>query len=185
MSRKNKPLAQKQFYYTLSRKNYKYIETVIEYVSPFFAKYYINGSPIKKHDIESGNKVFEPHGFQLLEPFFFTGDTSLSNEEIIYEIKLLKETIIQTRKKYKSVIPRTEQYFDMIQMELVRIISLNINGYDCAITKENISESIFIFEGISEILDSIKEARERSASLPIVKKTYFRFKKIFRTKQRL
>jgi hypothetical protein len=67
----NKPLSQKQHYYTLSRKNYKYIEGVVEYVTPFFAKYYINGPPIKKHDIENGNKVFEPHGFQLLESVFF------------------------------------------------------------------------------------------------------------------
>ncbi|MBA2611211.1 MAG: hypothetical protein H0U95_04515 [Bacteroidetes bacterium] len=166
----NRPVAQKQFYYTLSRKNYKYIEAVVEYVSPFFAKYYINGPPLKKHDIENGNKVFEPHGFQLIESFFFTGDTSLSKEEIVYEIKLLKESIIQTRKKYKSVVPRNEQYFDMVQMELVRIISLNINGYDCAITKENIKESTYVFDGMAEILEGIKEVRMKSPSLPVFKK---------------
>ncbi|MDP1801796.1 MAG: cytochrome-c peroxidase [Bacteroidota bacterium] len=166
----NRPITQKQFYYTLSRKNYKYLETVIEYVSPFFAKYYINGPPIRKHDLESGNKVIEPHGFQLLETFFFTDNNSLSKEEIVYEIRLLKETIVQTRKKYKSVTPRTEQYFDMIQMELVRIISLNINGYDCAITKDNIQETTFIFDGILGVLEGIEEVREKGRSLPKIKK---------------
>ncbi len=165
----NRPIAQKQFYYTLSRKNYKYLETVIEYVSPFFAKYYINGPPIRKHDIESGNKVIEPHGFQLLETFFFTDNSSLSKEEMIYEIRILRETIVQTRKKYKSVIPRTEQYFDMIQMELVRIISLNINGYDCAITKENIQETTFIFDGLLGVLEGIEEVRAKGRSLPKIK----------------
>lgn len=163
------PVAQKQFYYTLSRKNYKYLETVIEYVSPFFSKYYINGPPISKHDIEHGNKVFQPHGFQLLESFFFTNDSNLSKVEIAYEIKLLRETIIQTRKKYKSIIPRTEQYFDMIQMELVRIISLNMNGYDCAITKENIKECSYVLDGLLDILTGINEVREKGGSLPEVK----------------
>ncbi|MEO6305409.1 MAG: cytochrome-c peroxidase, partial [Bacteroidia bacterium] len=166
----NDPFLKKQSSYNLSRKNYKYIEMVIEYVSPFFAKYYINGPPIKKHDIENGNKVFEPHGFQILEQFFFAQDPGLSQEKVVYEIKLLKESIIQMRKKYKSVVPRTEQYFDMIQLELIRIISLNINGYDCAITKKNIQESTYIFEGISELLTNILSARSQSNSLPEIKK---------------
>lgn len=173
----NKHLSQKQNCYTLARKNYKYIEGVIEYVAPFFAKYYINGPPIKKHDIENGNKVFEPHGFQLLESALFSSDTSLSKEEIIYEIKLLKETITQTKKKYKSVVPRNEQYFDMIQLELIRIISLNINGYDCSITKENITESAYALDGISDLLLSIEDVKNRSTSLPAFNKTVLDSKK--------
>lgn len=157
-------ISQQQYYYTLSRKSYKYIETVIEYVDPFFSKYYINGPPIKKHDIENGNKVFEPHGFQLLEPAFFSQDTSLSKQELIYEIKLLKETISQTRKKYKSVIPRNEQYFDMIQLELVKIVSLNLNGYDCSITKENIKECSYILDGINELLKSLNDQKIKTSS---------------------
>ena len=166
----NKPLSQKQSCYTLARKNYKHIEAVIEYVAPFFAKYYINGPPIKKYDIENGNKVFEPHGFQLLESALFSNDTSLSKEEMIYEIKLLKETIIQTKKKYKSVVPRNEQYFDMIQLELIRIISLNINGYDCSITKENISETSYALEGIADLLLGIDEINSKSKSIQVFKK---------------
>ena len=167
----NKTFSQKQSCYKLARKHYKYIEGVIEYVAPFFAKYYINGPPIKKHDIESGNKVFESHGFQLLESTLFSNDTSLSKGEIIYEIKLLKETINQTKKKYKSVVPRNEQYFDMIQLELIRVISLNINGYDCSVTKENITESAYALDGISELLLGVEKINIRSASISAFNKT--------------
>ena len=166
----NKPLSQKQSCYALARKNYKHIEAVIEYVAPFYAKYFINGPPIKKHDIENGNKVFEPHGFQLLESALFSNDTSLSKEEMIYEIKLLKETIIQTKKIYKSVVPRNSQYFDMIQLELIRIITLNINGYDCSITKENIVETSYVLDGISELLVGIKGIEARNTSVSAFKK---------------
>lgn len=55
-------------------------------------------------------------------------------------------------------------------MELVRLISLNINGYDCAITKENINESIYIFDGMSEVLEGIEEVRLKGPSLSNVKK---------------
>lgn len=165
----NKSLSHKQGCYELAHKNYKYIEGVIEYVAPFFAKYYINGPPIKKHDIENGNKVFEPHGFQLLESVLFSNDTILSKEEMIYEIKLLKETITQTKKKYKSVVPRNEQYFDMIQLELIRVISLNINGYDCSITKKNIVETTYVLDGISDLLLGLDGIYNKSNSIPVFK----------------
>lgn len=174
---KNKSLSQKQDCYELAHKNYKYIEGVIEYVAPFFAKYYINGPPIKKHDIENGNKVFEPHGFQLLESVLFSNDTILSKEEMIYEIKLLKETITQTKKKYKSVVPRNEQYFDMIQLELIRVISLNINGYDCSITKKNIVETTYVLDGISDLLLGLDGIYNKSNSIPAFKSTILDSKK--------
>lgn len=152
-------------YYFQARQNFKRIEMVIEYVSPFFAKYYINGPPIKKHDIESGNRVFDPHGFQILESVLFAANTSFSKDELLYEVKLLRESVLQTHKKFKSVIPRSEQYFDMLQMELIRIVTLNINGYDCSITKENITETVFILEGIEPFLKSLENRNETSATL--------------------
>ncbi len=161
-------ISRRQYYFQQSRKSYKHIEAVIEYVDPFFSKYYINGPAIKKHDIENGNKVFEPHGFQLIEPILFSQDTSLSKLKILYEIKLLKETISQTRRKFNSVIPRNEQYFDMIQMELVRITSLNLNGYDCSVTKKNITECSYILEGINELLKSLNERKEKTKSFLLI-----------------
>lgn len=158
-----------QNYFFASRKKYKHLEALIEYISPFFAKYYINGPAVKKHDIETGNKVFEPHGFQLLESCFFSNDTNTSKEEVIYEIKLLKETLLQIEKKHKSVVPRTEQYFDLVQQELIRVISLNINGYDCVITKENINECSFVLDGIYELIGSLNEIKTKSKSFSIFK----------------
>lgn len=163
-------LNKQQESYRLCRKNYKYIEAVVEYVSPFFSKYYINGPLIKKHDIENGNKVYEPHGFQVIEGFLFTENQDISLQGQIYEIRLLKETIVQTRKKFKSVIPRKEQFFDMIQMELIRLISLDLNGYDCSITKENIPECTYILDGAYELLENLNEKKNKSQTLILIKK---------------
>jgi cytochrome c peroxidase len=61
-------------------------------------------------------------------------------------------------------------------MELIRVVSLNINGYDCSITKENIKETVFVFDGISELLLEINEVKTKSNSLLALKELIVRSK---------
>ena len=58
--------------YLKSRHYYKQIECYVEYCSPFDVKYYINGPLVKKSELEYGKKIFDPHGFQVIEEFLFS-----------------------------------------------------------------------------------------------------------------
>lgn len=157
--------------FTRARNEYKHIEMVIEYVYPFYAKYFINGPPNFKHDIENGNKVFAPHGFQFLEPIFFGLDKGCTKGQILDEINLLKETLNRTWKKFKSVVPSNEQYFDMMQLEILRIITLNINGYDASITQSNIRETHNALQGIKELIIWLAKNSEVNSNLkPLIQK---------------
>lgn len=136
-----------------ARRYYKEIEFAVEFASPFYSKYYINGPPIKKSELEYGNRMFEPHGFQFLEVFIYGNDTSLTQQKYVTELVLLKDVLKQIKNKFKTFPLKDEVILEMIKLQTVRIISLNINGYDCALTKQNIKEASYSLSGIQKTLE--------------------------------
>jgi cytochrome c peroxidase len=135
-----------------SRRYFKEIEFAVEFASPFYSKYYVNGPPIKKSELEYGNRVFEPHGFQLLESVIYGNDTTITAQKFIEEVILLKDVLGQIKNKFKAFPLKDEVILEMIKLETIRIISLNISGYDCAINKENVQEAYYSLSGIEKVL---------------------------------
>lgn len=150
-------------YYLIARKRFKKIQWLAEYIAPNDVKLFINGPPIPKHDRENGNKVYEPHGFQFLEEQLF--DTlTLKNNELLYEINILKESLNQTLVKCKHFQLSEIRYWDAIQFELIRLVSLHLNGYDSPILKQNATETAFALQGIESFLDHLKSLKTFQAN---------------------
>lgn len=145
---------QLQLHYNESRRHYKSIEFFVEYVSPREAKYLINGPLVPKHDPDQGNRVIYPCGFQRIEELIFTNgekepvDTAL----VRAEIRLLDQAFSSLTDYYRSVEITNGNLLEMCQLELFRIASMNMNGYDATISQTNISESAFCLEGIEQVL---------------------------------
>ena len=89
--------------YLKSRHYYKQIECYLEYCSPFDVKYYINGPLVKKSELEYGKKIFDPHGFQVIEEFLF-GIETVDNEQQKMEYVMLIEVFKAFQKKIKKCI---------------------------------------------------------------------------------
>ncbi len=136
--------------YKDARIRYKKIQWVAECLSPNEVKLYINGPPLPKHDIETGNRVFKPHGFQLLEQQFFQERTYTKNE-LLFEISILKEALKQVHLKAEKFDFTDIRIFDMFQFELVRLIALHLNGYDSPVLKQNAAESFVSIESMRTI----------------------------------
>lgn len=160
-SNKNKLLT----YYRLARKEYKHIEFFVEYYSVLDAKYYINGALVPKYDIEFGKKFIAPQGFQVIEEHLFKADADFIKIEAEY--KLLVEKFTKLKNYYTTLSIKKNKLAEATQLQLPRLMSLNLNGYDCTINKENITETIFVFEGLKTVLSFFDEK-----SLPEKKVSY-------------
>lgn len=137
--------------YHKARKSYKHIEFFIEYYSAFDAKYYINGPLVPKNELEYGNQVFEPMGFQVIEQILFETkkkDTSALRTQ--YDILIDKFTKLRTH--YSTLIIERSNLTEAIRLELIRIMCLTLNGYDSTINKEISEECSYSLEGIQTLM---------------------------------
>ncbi|MDX2173984.1 MAG: cytochrome c peroxidase [Bacteroidota bacterium] len=157
------------FFYESARYNYKCIEFYLEYHFPFLSKYYLNSALVNKAEYELAYKTIAPHGFQVIESYLYSNEID-STIQIGFEIELLKKSFNSIETKVNGKYTKTATTIDMLRFEIIRIMSLYLNGYDCTINKRNLEEVktiLFGFENIISLMEISEE--EKNASLSLVK----------------
>lgn len=142
--------------YFVARRYYKHIECIMEYTSPFDVKYFINGPLVKKSDLEIGNRIVDPHGFQVIEEQLF-GVDSLDSKLLLTELQILKESFRTFGKRLGDININDAQIIEAMQFELIRMCSLTLSGYDATYTQTNSAECAAVFEGLRFMLNDIKK----------------------------
>lgn len=136
-------------YYVKARQLFKEIEYYTEYHFSFHSKQFINAPLVYKAEYEYNYRTFAPHGFQVIESFLYSPETdSLIN--INHELALLKQTLSYVADKSRDKQFKNSTVVDMLRFELLRIMSLYLNGYDCTINKQNLPEIRSILSGIEQ-----------------------------------
>lgn len=143
--------------YHESRKHYKKVEFFIEYCSPREAKSFINGPLVPKSDLELSNEVIPPQGFQRIEELLFTDD-SLDSAAIHAEFRLLFSRLMDLYDYYKHIEINNGQLLEMCQIQLYRIVSLNLSGYDATISQTNVTESYWCMEGLEQVIQQFGQS---------------------------
>ena len=141
--------------YRIARKYFKEIEFFIEYYSTFDSKYYINGPLVSKNEIEFGPTIYEPQGFQVIEDHLFSKD-KFNTEEIQNQYKFLIKKFESLNEYYSTITIELANLNEALQLEVIRIMCLTLNGYDCTINKESLTECAHSITGIINILESYK-----------------------------
>lgn len=139
-------------HYLAAREHYKKIECLIEYYYSFEAKYFINGPPIRKAEIEYSLRVFEPHGFQFIEELLFSKNKTPEKAVLLNEYKLMNETFRLISKRFEQITVKEEYIPELLQLHTIRVMSLYLNGYDATQSKNNISETACILNGFRDII---------------------------------
>ena len=130
--------------YNTARKHYKHIEFFVEYVSPIEAKYNINGALVSKYDIDISNEVINANGFQKIESILYAPKNLLPDkDQIAVTVKDLSLALTRLRAYYSYIVIDAAVLAETLQIELYRIVALNLNGYDATINKTGIAESAF------------------------------------------
>ncbi len=132
------------------RHYYKRIEWALEYFFPTTAEN-INGAPLPEIEAEE-HTVIEPSGFQVMEEYLFPGFDKANRDELIRESKKLQSLVIRAVDLWAGVQFRDDQVFDALRLELARIITLGISGFDTPLSLAGIQEIDPALQSIGEVL---------------------------------
>jgi len=158
--------------YREMRRDYKEIEFFVEYYSPFESKFYINGPLVPKIEMEISSQPFPPQGFQVIEEALF--DPEKTDFDVLKkEYDLLLSKFYFLKEHYTTINIEQNKIQDALKLQIIRIMCLTLNGYDCTINKESITECAYAIESLEKLIATydIKQDKELSEEAAQLVKT--------------
>lgn len=157
----NQKQLQKSF--ETSRIAYKKIEWAVEYFTPDPARF-INGPALDELEVEE-NKFLSPSGFQVIEELIYPQYSASNSSALKREIAVLKGLIAQV-KEHLSVITISPDYvIDASKMEVYRILTLGITGFDSPIANQSIPEAKASLSSLKAVLEKLNTHNSKTKVL--------------------
>ncbi|MGQ0829270.1 MAG: cytochrome-c peroxidase, partial [Bacteroidota bacterium] len=136
--------------YRNARRTYKSAELFIGYYFPKVEKL-LNGPLVITPKFDVREHMVYPEGFQVMEEIIFS-DKKIHKEKLLKNILKIQGVVHTLLNSAGSAEVSESQIFEMLKLELIRIVSLHINGFDATFNKENIQETIYCLEGIKQVM---------------------------------
>lgn len=141
----------------ITRKKFKRIEFIYEYLYPEYTKSHINGAPLlqlKKHD--SKPFVVPPEGLQVLDELLFgeLADEDYSKVFILAQ-KLVEHLSILNDQLSHENIPKAD-ILQACRLELIRIFSLGLTGFDTPGSLNALEEAKTSINGMKAVLKEMQ-----------------------------
>ena len=133
-----------------TRMAYKKFEWAAEYFMPVAARQ-VNGPPVPEVEIPALN-VTEPSGLQVMEAFLFPHIDSTRKKIFLRQLDLLQSTGDQIKEGFARMDMYDEPVWDAVKLEIYRIITLGITGFDNPLSLKSMQESQASLESLQEIL---------------------------------
>lgn len=112
---------------------------ISEYYSPAVSKS-INGPAIPEFE-ENDKVTVPPEGFQVIEELVFPKYNKESKKELLQELGVLSSNLIRLEKVSKSNELTDAHVFDAMRLEVYRIITLGITGFDSPVILNSLPEA--------------------------------------------
>ncbi|MBV6644492.1 MAG: hypothetical protein KI790_03530 [Cyclobacteriaceae bacterium] len=143
-------------HFEVLRKSYKKAETLLEYYDPEFVKDFINGPPIPSLERNApGPFVVTPEGMQVIDELLY-GDHPDLVELQSFSQKLL-DNAISIKRSQSGVVIQHRHILEAARLELIRIMSLGITGFDTPGSTAGVVESKYALEGIKELFQPYED----------------------------
>ena len=126
-----------------ARLAYKKIEFVVEYYHPYTAQF-INNPVIR------GQRT-DLQGFQELEMLLFPVFHSSGSETAYSEALKIRSVVDRLQDESRKISPTDAQLFDAMRLELVRIMSAGLSGFDSPVANNSLKEAVASLDGVSEV----------------------------------
>jgi cytochrome c peroxidase len=137
---------QLQTLFLQTRLAYKKIEWAAEYFDPAGSRF-VNGPPVQEIEMMSG-QIFEPAGLQVIEAYLFPKYDSCKKQDLISQLNLLQTGCDKYRSHFVNIDILDWQVFDATKLEIFRILSLGITGFDNPLTLKSAQESATSIESL-------------------------------------
>ncbi|MFA9189059.1 cytochrome c peroxidase [Flavobacterium sp. FBOR7N2.3] len=145
--------------------NYKKIEVFSEYYFPEVAKA-INGPAISEFE-ENDQMTLPPQGFQVIEEFLFPVYHAKTKAELLKEIGILSANLKRLNRIAETNEFTDAHVFDALRLEVFRIITLGITGFDSPVAQKSIPEAVGALEGVKKYY-KLYTTNDTDAALKII-----------------
>nr|WP_294938781.1 cytochrome c peroxidase [uncultured Flavobacterium sp.] len=137
-----------------TRLAYKRIESFITFYFPETAKS-LNGAAIDENDTnETSRKLEEASGFQKVEELLFSDETDVT--ELRKQIGILNGYSQSLNNNIQNLQLTDSNIFEAQKLQMVRLMSLGISGFDSPIAFHSLPETTATIESISKVISSFK-----------------------------
>jgi cytochrome c peroxidase len=134
-----------------TRLAYKKFEWAAEYFTPLTARM-VNGPPVPEVEMP-GRNVTSPTGLQVMEAILFPHYDSAHREIFLRQIDMLQSDADLFKERFGGMDMYDELVFDAVKLEIYRVITLGITGFDNPQTLKSMPESQAVLESLQEILE--------------------------------
>ena len=150
--------------FKVCRLQYKKTEWAVEYFLPETARG-INGPALDEIEIEE-NKFFPPNGFQVIEELLTSEESD--KKQMLQEIDVLLSNIRQSISHFTAITLSDDYVMDALRMEVYRVITLGITGFDSPILNYSIVEARRSLIGIPGLIVLLENAQIDQSLLKIL-----------------
>ncbi|RIV25203.1 cytochrome-c peroxidase [Fibrisoma montanum] len=153
-----RPAAVVQSAFRQARLAYKRVEFISAYYSPETTRA-LNGPNIP--EVDDDLRVNAPEGFQVLEELVFPTVDPASYDEALQQANLLRSNVGRLRKISQTNELTDSHVFDAMRLEVFRIITLGITGFDSPVAFHSLPEAVSALESLREQLDHYQLADQQ------------------------
>lgn len=141
--------AELQNLFLKTRIAYKKFEWAAEYFTPTTSKL-INGPPVQ--EIEADGQIIEPAGLQVIETFLFPKYDTSHKKDLLQQLTLLQKDCNKYKLYFNNIGIFDWQVFDASKLEIFRIETSGITGFDDPLTLKSVQESSASIESVQRVM---------------------------------
>ncbi|MFT4152946.1 cytochrome-c peroxidase [Parafilimonas sp.] len=169
-----------QAYFLKARQYYKQIEWAAEYFTYSTARF-INGAPKKEAEL-AGQMIVKPSGLQVMEEHLFPEPDTAAGVLLLQQAGIILDNL-QLLKAYFTNIPIASwQILDAVKLEMFRIETLGIAGFDDALSRNSMQECAASMQAMEKALvpytsqsDSVQTLLNKSVAFLLANKDFNNF----------
>lgn len=161
-----------QFQHLITRNQYKRIEFIYEYLYPEYAKSHFNGAPLlqlKRHD--SKPFVVPPEGMQILDELIYGDLEEKDRLQISILAQKLAEHASIINEQIKNETLSKGDIIVAMRLELVRLFSLGLTGFDTPGSLNAIQEAKTVLNSLKIVLESIQGENDYRLSIDLLEES--------------
>ncbi len=144
-------IAQARSAFSTARLAFKHAEIGLEYYAPSTSRE-INGPALPEVEENEGpDVVLEPTGFQVVEEGLF-GEAPAEASNLRQEVRTLHNVVRRSQTMMAAQQATDDRVWDAAKLEVARIVTLGISGFDSPVAGLSLTEGAAAFEGISRAL---------------------------------
>jgi len=134
-----------------ARLSFKRAEIGLEYYAPTTTRA-LNGPALPEVEEEEGpDVVLDPTGFQVVEEALFS-DAPAAVVDLPQEVRTLRNLVTRTQTMMVAQVATDDRVWDAAKLEVARIVTLGISGFDSPVAGLSLTEGAAAFEGIARAL---------------------------------